>query len=160
MENSVTGVPQVTCIICWGFLYMEIFESDSAEKTEQIAEAFAKKLVKGDVIAFRGGLGAGKTAFTRGLAKGLGINCDVNSPTFALLNVYDSGGLTLYHFDMYRILGYDALYSTGFFDYLDGDGILAVEWSENIEDELPENTITVTLVPTGENSRRIEIIVN
>lgn len=136
---------------------MTVFTSDSTAQTEQIAENFAKKLVCGDIIAYRGDLGAGKTAFTRGLARGLGITCDVTSPTFALLNIYGGGNITLYHFDMYRILNSEALYSTGFFDYLDGDGILAIEWSENIEDELPENTITVTIVPTGENSRRIDI---
>lgn len=136
---------------------MTVFTSDSVSQTEQIAEDFARNLVRGDVVAYRGDLGAGKTAFTRGLARGLGITQDVTSPTFALLNVYGGGDLTLYHFDMYRVLDFDALYSTGFFDYLDGEGVLAIEWSENIPDELPENVITVTLVPTGENSRRIEI---
>lgn len=108
-------------------------------------------------MAYRGDLGAGKTAFTRGLARGLGITCDVTSPTFAILNIYNGSEITLCHFDMYRVSGFDSLYSTGFFDYLDGEHILAIEWSENIAYELPENTVTVTLVPTGENSRHIEI---
>ncbi len=136
---------------------MLIFDSNSPEQTEKFAAELAGKLVCGDVIAYRGGLGAGKTAFTRGLALGLGITDDVCSPTFALMNVYKGDAATLYHFDMYRVAGFDALYSTGFFDYLDGDGILAIEWSENIADELPENTITITLTPTGEQSRRIEV---
>lgn len=136
---------------------MTVFTSHSTVQTEQIAEDFAKKLIPGDVIAYRGDLGAGKTAFTRGLARGLGITCDVTSPTFAILNVYSGESVTLCHFDMYRIHGLDALYGTGFFDYLDGAHILAVEWSENIADELPASAITVTLVPEGENIRRIEI---
>lgn len=135
---------------------MLTYTSASTGETEEIAADFAKKLTRGDVIAYRGDLGAGKTAFTRGLAKGLNITDDVTSPTFAILNVYN-GEITLYHFDMYRVSGFESLYSTGFFDYLDGGGIIAIEWSENIAGELPENTITVTITPTGENSRRIEI---
>lgn len=135
---------------------MLTYLSESPHETEKIAADFARKLTRGDVIAYRGDLGAGKTAFTRGLAQGLGITDDVASPTFAILNVYN-GDVTLYHFDMYRVTGFESLYSTGFFDYLDGSGILAIEWSENIADELPENTITIAITPTGENSRRIEI---
>lgn len=135
---------------------MLTYLSESPHETEKIAADFARKLTRGDVIAYRGDLGAGKTAFTRGLAQGLGITDDVASPTFAILNVYN-GDVTLYHFDMYRVTDFESLYSTGFFDYLDGSGILAIEWSENIADELPENTITIAITPTGENSRRIEI---
>ena len=123
--------------------------SHSSEETERIAEQFAKKLRPGDVVAYEGGLGAGKTAFTRGLAQGLGIREEVSSPTFALVNEY-RGEHTLYHFDMYRITGFDDLYSTGFFDYL-GNGVLAIEWSENIEGALPDGAITVTLTPDGES---------
>lgn len=135
------------------------FNSKSPDETFEFAKNIAARLVSGDVLAFRGGLGAGKTAFTRGLAAGLGIDPDmVSSPTFALVNVYqnETGG-KLYHFDMYRVMGFDALESTGFFDFLDDSGILAVEWSENIEPELPENTITVAITVVSENERLIEI---
>lgn len=139
---------------------MRVYESDNVEETRRIAENLAKELLPGDVIAYRGGLGAGKTAFTRGLAAGLGIDCgEVSSPTFSLLNIYEGGDVTLYHFDMYRVTGYDSLYSTGFFDYLapDGPGVLAIEWSENIADELPEGAIFITLTVTGEDGRKIQI---
>ena len=118
--------------------------SHSVKQTEEIAFKLARKLKQGDCIAYRGGLGAGKTAFTRGLAKGLGIEDDVMSPTFSLVNQYE-GDVTLYHFDMYRIENEDDLYMTGFFDYLDSGGILAIEWSENITSALPEDTIYVTI---------------
>lgn len=134
------------------------FESMSELETERFAADFAKRLKAGDVIAFRGGLGAGKTAFARGLAAGLGLDAgEVSSPTFALVHEYRNEAATLCHFDMYRINGYDALYSTGFFDYLDGGAILAVEWSENIEEFLPGDSIAVTLEQTGENSRLITV---
>ncbi|MCL2034311.1 MAG: tRNA (adenosine(37)-N6)-threonylcarbamoyltransferase complex ATPase subunit type 1 TsaE [Oscillospiraceae bacterium] len=137
---------------------MKTYHSNSVHETERIARALVKDLAPGDVVAFRGGLGAGKTAFTRGLAEGIGIPAgEVTSPTFTLVNEYRGGDIILYHFDMYRVNGFDALYSTGFFDYLDGGGILAIEWSENISSELPKNAVTVTMLPTGENSRRIII---
>jgi len=137
---------------------MKEYHSNSVQETEAVAGRFAKELIPGDVVAYRGGLGAGKTAFTRGLAAGLGISADeVTSPTFTLVNEYRGDTAMLYHFDMYRVNGFEALYSTGFFDYLDGSGILAVEWSENISAELPGNAIIVTIMPTGENSRRIII---
>ena len=96
---------------------MEIYISDSPMQTEQIASDFAKKLCAGEVIAFRGGLGMGKTCFTRGLASGLGFNGEVTSPTFALINEYIGGRLNVYHFDMYRISSWDELYSCGYFEY-------------------------------------------
>jgi len=137
---------------------MREYHSNSVHETEKIARNLAKELVQGDVVAYRGGLGAGKTAFTRGLAAGLGIpNDEVTSPTFTLVNEYRVGDTVLYHFDMYRVTGFDALYSTGFFDYLEAGGILAVEWSENLGAELPGDAITVTMLPTGENSRCITI---
>ena len=122
---------------------MEKFISDSPQKTEEIAAKFAEKLHGGEVIAFRGGLGHGKTCFTRGLAKGLGYKGDVTSPTFALINEYLGGRINLYHYDMYRISSWDELYSSGFFEYLDENGVIAVEWSENIENALPDNTYYV-----------------
>lgn len=132
--------------------------SHSVKQTEEIAFKLAGKLKKGDCIAYRGGLGAGKTAFTRGLAKGLGIEDDVMSPTFALVNQYE-GDVTLYHFDMYRIENEDDLYMTGFFDYLDSDGILAIEWSENITSALPEDTIYVTIDKSDSNANMREITI-
>ena len=126
------------------------FISHSPAETEEFAaSAVAPKLRKGDVLAFRGGLGAGKTTFTRGLARGLGSDDEVSSPTFALVHEYACDP-PLYHFDMYRITGFDDLYSTGFFDYL-GNGVLAIEWSEHIEGALPDGAITVTLTPDGES---------
>ena len=125
---------------------MQKFISSSPAETEQIAAEFAKTLRGGEVLAFRGGLGMGKTCFTRGLAAGLGIDpAEVSSPTFALVNEYRGGRLPLWHFDMYRVESFDALYSTGFFDYLEQDGVLYIEWSENIESVLPPNTITVEI---------------
>ena len=108
-------------------------------------------------MAFRGGLGMGKTCFTRGLARGLGFKGDVTSPTFALINEYIGGRLPLYHFDMYRISGWEDLYSTGFFDYIEQNGVIAAEWSENIENALPESTVTVTFVRLGDNKREITV---
>lgn len=132
------------------------FDSHSPAETEHFAEELASKLKSGDVLAFKGGLGAGKTTFVRGLARGLGSQSEVSSPTFALVHEY-SCTPPLYHFDMYRIHTFDDLYSTGFFDYLDSGGILAVEWSENIDGALPPETITVTITSAGEEQRRIAV---
>ncbi len=138
---------------------MKQYQSCSTEETEHIAENFAKELRSGDVIAYRGPMGAGKTAFTRGLAKGLGLEDHVSSPTFALVHQYGSGAKALYHFDMYRVEGFDDLYSTGFFDYLDFGGILAIEWSENIEAALPQETIYITLNKVEDDFDKREIII-
>ena len=124
------------------------FTTNSPNETEALAERIAAGLHGGEVIAFTGGMGVGKTAFTRGLAVGLGAGDVASSPTFAIVNEYE-GRLTLEHFDMYRIETWDDLYSTGFFDYLDTDRVLAIEWSENIEGALPEDTIYVD-IRTGE----------
>ncbi len=127
--------------------------SKSERNTEELGMKLAKNLVGGDVLAFFGDLGAGKTAFIRGLAKGLGIDERVSSPTFAIVHEYD-GNIPLYHFDMYRINSWDGLYSTGFFDYLESGGILAVEWSENIENVLPDNHIRVEISRAGNDCER------
>lgn len=130
----------------------------SPKETETLAYTLAGTLSSGAVIAYRGGLGAGKTAFTRGLAHGLGIDPrEVSSPTFALINEYHGPKHSLIHFDMYRISDYDSLFFTGFFDYLDTDAVLAIEWSENIEEFLPPDTIIITLTPQGETERLITI---
>ncbi len=128
---------------------MREIKTSSVTETEQFAEEFAKELKPGTVLAFFGGMGVGKTAFTRGLARGLGITAAVASPTFAIVNDY-GGNPPLAHFDMYRIETWEDLYSTGFFDYIDAGYILAVEWSENIENALPEDSIKVT-ISRGEN---------
>ena len=117
--------------------------SKSTEDTEKIGELIAEKLCGNEVIALFGGLGMGKTAFTRGLCRGLGVNDGVSSPTFALVNEYH-GKYNIYHFDMYRVTSWEDLYSTGFFDYLD-NGVLVMAWSENIEGALPENAIRINI---------------
>ena len=137
---------------------MKYYLSKNTEDTEQFAAEFAKQLKPGDVIAYLGGMGAGKTAFTRGLALGLSVSGEISSPTFALVHEYP-GKIPLYHFDMYRITSLDDLYSTGFFDYLDTEAILAIEWSENISEILPDHTIYIEIkqVDSDENLREITI---
>lgn len=127
--------------------------SDSAAETERIGERLAAKLDGDEVIALFGGLGMGKTAFTRGLARGLGVDDGVSSPTFALVNEY-RGRFPIYHFDMYRVQSWDDLYSTGFFDYID-NGVLVIEWSENIEGALPDNALRVTISRGDHDEQRI-----
>ena len=136
---------------------MEKYISNSREETEKIGALFAEGLKGGEVVAFIGGLGMGKTCFTRGLAKGLGFEGDVTSPTFALINEYLGGRLNLYHFDMYRIESWEDLYSSGFFEYIEENGIVAVEWSENIENALPENTVFVEIKALEDETREITI---
>lgn len=128
--------------------------SHSPQETEAIGEMLAKTLRGGTVIAYRGGLGMGKTAFTRGLAKGLGYTGRVTSPTFTIVNEY-SGKIPLFHFDMYRLPDSDALFDIGWEDYLDRGGVCAVEWSENVSDALPEDTLWVTIARGTEDSDRI-----
>ena len=136
---------------------METYITNSPEETEEVAKEFAKSLNGGEVIAYRGNLGMGKTCFTRGLAKGLGYDGYVTSPTCALINEYLGGRLNIYHFDMYRISSWDELYSSGFLEYIEQGGIVAAEWSENIENALPQNTIYVELEALDENQRKITI---
>jgi len=134
------------------------YVTENEKETETLAAILAGTLHPGDVVAFRGGLGVGKTAFVRGLAKGLGIDADVSSPTFALIHEYRGSEITLFHFDMYRVRNLDSLYSTGFYDYLDGNGILAVEWSENIADALPENAVVISIEHGGGDRRLITVM--
>ena len=133
-----------------------IYTTNSPAETEAIGAALGKILNPGTVLAYRGDLGAGKTAFTRGLARGLGCTDIVTSPTYTIVNEYLGGRLPLFHFDMYRLRSSDDLFDIGWDDYLDRNGICAVEWSENVEDAM-ENAICVTIHKTGEESRRIEI---
>ena len=123
--------------------------SNSPAQTEEFARKLGSVLSGGETVAYFGGLGMGKTRFTAGLAKGMGINEDVSSPTFSLVHEYH-GDKILYHFDMYRITTFDDLCSTGFFDYLDWGGVLAVEWSENIENALPEDKLIKIEIMRGE----------
>ncbi len=136
---------------------MQKFISKSPQETEAIGKALGEKIESGCVIAYRGGLGMGKTCFTRGIAQGLGSSDTVTSPTFALINEYLSGRLPLYHFDMYRISGWEDLYSTGFFEYIDEGGVIAAEWSENIEAALPDDTIFVEINKIDDDTREIII---
>ena len=126
----------------------------SPVQTEAIGAALAQVLTPGTVIAYRGDLGAGKTAFTRGLARGLGYREMVTSPTYTIVNEYLGGRLPLFHFDMYRLASADDLWDIGWDDYLERGGVCAVEWSENVEEAL-ENPIVITIEKTGEESRRI-----
>ena len=134
---------------------MKTIVTNSAEETEQFAAQFAAGLRSPVVVAFFGGLGMGKTAFTRGLAKGLGIDAEVSSPTFALVHRYEGGNMTLCHYDMYRVETWEDLETTGFFEDYDSGCILAVEWSENIENALPEHTIRITLTRGEIETQRI-----
>ncbi len=135
----------------------KVYISTSPDQTKKIAAELAKTLSGGEIIAFYGSLGMGKTCFVHGLAAGLGYKGEVSSPTFAIINEYLGGRFDLFHFDMYRISGWDDLYSTGYFEYAESGGVLAVEWSENIEAALPDDVIKVTIDNTGENERKITI---
>ena len=132
------------------------FITNSPAETEAVGAKLAGILIAGAVIAYKGDLGAGKTAFTRGLARGLGTKESVTSPTYTIVNEYLSGRLPLFHFDMYRLHSADELFDIGWEDYLDRGGVCAVEWSENVADAL-EDPITVTIEKLGEDSRRITI---
>ena len=132
------------------------FLTNSPEETEKVGAALGKILNPGTVLAYRGDLGAGKTAFTRGLARGLGYNEPVTSPTYTIVNEYLGGRLPLFHFDMYRLASADDLWDIGWEDYLERGGVCAVEWSENVEDAL-ESPIMITIEKLDEDRRRITI---
>ena len=132
------------------------FITNSPEETEAVGRALGKVLPAGTVLAFEGDLGAGKTAFTRGLARGLGAADPVTSPTYTIVNEYLSGRVPLFHFDMYRLTSADDLWDIGWEDYLDRGGVCAVEWSERVAEAL-EDAIRVCIEKTGENTRRITV---
>ena len=134
---------------------MEYITNSPAE-TERIGASLGKIIKPGTVIAYRGDLGAGKTAFTRGLARGLGSTELVTSPTYTIVNEYLGGRCPLFHFDMYRLASSDDLWDIGWEDYLDRNGVCAVEWSENVEDAM-EDPIVITIEKLGEETRRITI---
>ena len=132
--------------------------SHSEAETEALGRQLAGKLSPGSVVAYEGGLGMGKTAFTRGLARGLGCTGRVTSPTFTIVNEYEAP-VPLFHFDLYRLSGPEDLFDIGWDDYLDRGGVCALEWSERVEGALPEDTVTVTITRHEENEdwRRIVI---
>ena len=130
-------------------------KANNFEETIEYAKKLGRSLKGGEIIAYFGGLGMGKTTFTSGLCEGYGINAEVSSPTFALVNEYGNRDKKVYHFDMYRISGFEDLCSTGFFDYLDTNAVLAIEWSENIENALPENYIRLEIERGDTDESRI-----
>lgn len=135
------------------------YKTHSAEQTIALGERIGARLTGGDIIAYSGGLGAGKTTLTRGISVGMGLGDHVTSPTFALVNEYRGRDINLYHFDMYRITSAMDLETTGFYDYMDSDSVIAVEWSENIADELPDNAIYIDIRRTDDCDSEREITI-
>jgi tRNA threonylcarbamoyladenosine biosynthesis protein TsaE len=133
-----------------------IIYTENEAATEAAGEKLAKHLKPGAVVAMYGDLGAGKTAFVRGMAQGLGLDARVSSPTFTIVNEYP-GRVPLFHFDMYRLSGSDELFEIGWEDYLTRGGICTVEWSENVSDAFDSDAVTVTIEKTGDLSRKITI---
>ena len=136
---------------------MQEYISHSENDTENIGAAFAADLPGGTVIAMYGDLGAGKTAFVRGMARGMGLDCRVSSPTFTIVNEYSGKSRELIHFDMYRLSSADELFDIGWEDYISRGAVCAVEWSENVEDAFFGDEITVTIDKLGPADRRITI---
>ena len=132
------------------------FITNSPQETEALGQKLGQMLPAGTVIAYRGDLGAGKTAFTRCLARGFGIQDPVTSPTYTIVNEYLGGRIPLFHFDMYRLHSADDLFDIGWDDYLERQGICAVEWSENVAEAL-EDPLVVTICKIGEESRKITL---
>ena len=132
-------------------------ETHSAAETRALGQRMAEEMRPGTVVLLRGDLGAGKSELARGIARGLGVTETVTSPSFTILNVYESGRLPLYHFDWYRLESAEELYELGMEEYLGGDGVAVVEWPERCEEAVPEDCITIRMTATGENDRRIEI---
>ena len=131
------------------------YSTDSSLKTEELGFLLASEINKPSVIALFGNLGSGKTAFTRGFVKALNPEAEVHSPTFTLVNDYSGNGFNIYHFDMYRITDFDGLYSTGYFDYLNDENYLIIEWSENIAEYLPENCIKIYISKCDNDTVRL-----
>ncbi len=134
------------------------FISKSEKDTYKIAKKFERTLSGGEVVILNGDLGAGKTTFTKGLAKALGITENVTSPTFTLMNIYTSGRLTLYHFDMYRIEDESEALELGLDEFFNSNGVCMIEWAENIRNMIPKNHITINITKLGENSREFEFL--
>ena len=131
--------------------------SKSAEETRRLGELLAAELLPGDVILLEGPLGAGKSEFARGVARGLGVRETVTSPSFTILNVYESGRIPLYHFDWYRLKSEEELYEMGMEEYLGGDGAALVEWPGNAAEALPGDFLMIEIMPEGETERNLRI---
>ena len=131
--------------------------TNSAAETKALGEKLASRLKAGDVVALEGELGAGKSELARGIARGLGVTETVTSPSFTILNVYESGRCPLYHFDWYRLESEEELYELGMDEYLGGDGIAVIEWAERCPEAVPENVLRIRLEVTGGESRRITV---
>ncbi|MBR2900692.1 MAG: tRNA (adenosine(37)-N6)-threonylcarbamoyltransferase complex ATPase subunit type 1 TsaE [Clostridia bacterium] len=138
---------------------MQEFISNSVAETEEIASVIAEKLKNGGFLALYGGMGAGKTAFVRGIVKTLCPECIelVHSPTFAIVNEYRGNGINIFHFDLYRLTDDDDLYSTGYYDYIEQGGITITEWSELFEDAIPEGALKLKIEHIGESGRRFTL---
>ncbi len=130
--------------------------TNSESETENLGARIARALPDGSVVAFYGELGSGKTAFVRGMARGMGIDAPVSSPTFTIVNEY-LGSRSLFHFDMYRLGSAEELYDIGWEDYLGRNGVCAVEWSENVSDAFEGDEIVITFRKLGENAREITV---
>ena len=134
------------------------YTTNSPAETHALAKRIGAAVKPGTCIAFFGGMGAGKTTFTRGLAEGIGLPDLVSSPTFALVNEYHAAGcMPVYHFDMYRVTSPEALETTGFWDYPQEDSVFVIEWAENIADELPQPLVKITITGSGEQPRQITV---
>ena len=138
---------------------MEVFESKSLADTERIAQIIAEKVKRGGFLALYGGMGAGKTAFVRGLVKVLCPEClDLgHSPTFAIVNEYRGNNIDIFHFDLYRLTDEDDLYSTGFYDYIEQGGLTVTEWTELFEEAIPSDALKLKIEPIDENTRRFTL---
>lgn len=132
-----------------------VFESENIEQTEKLGVLVGKLLVKGDFLALTGDLGAGKTAFTKGVAKGLGIDEEVTSPTFTIINEYHGGSVSLAHMDVYRLKNPEELENIGFYDYLQ-DFVIVMEWADKVKEILPEDVLWVDFKVSGESKRKIK----
>ena len=138
---------------------MEVFESKSIADTERIAQTIAEKAKKSGFLALYGGMGAGKTAFVRGLVKALCPECLdlVHSPTFAIVNEYRGKDIDIFHFDLYRLTDEDDLYSTGFYDYIEQGGLTVTEWTELFESAIPSDALRLRIEPIDETTRRFTL---
>lgn len=138
---------------------MEVFESKSLADTERIAQTIAEKVKRGGFLALYGGMGAGKTAFVRGLVKALCPECLdlVHSPTFAIVNEYRGKDIDIFHFDLYRLTDEDDLYSTGFYDYIEQGGLTVTEWTELFESAIPNDALKLRIEPIDETTRRFTL---
>ena len=133
------------------------FISHSVKETQKIGSRLAAQLKPGDVLVMLGDMGAGKSEFTRGLARGLGVTGYVTSPTFTILQVHEDGRMPLYHFDWYRLSDVEELYELSMDEYLYGEGVSVIEWPSRAEEAIPDTYLQVELIPVGEEDRLIQL---